>query len=183
MKRIGNRAAVCGAALSQAEGGRRRRNEPVQLALRRVADDPTHLGHLEELARVQWSEGDCLGLIDTIRRLTSLNPFEPGYHFLRGAALQCLGLFGDALAAYERCAKFGDTGLAADARVAAEELRRWPNEVVARLAEADIGFRYRFERDPEAAWRGLGFQGCGRENQEVPRVAVQAEFPAFHRPS
>ncbi|MCB8931913.1 MAG: hypothetical protein M9921_02350 [Fimbriimonadaceae bacterium] len=155
----------------------------MDLAKRRVAADPTHLGHLEELARLQWSDGDCSGLIDTLRRLTALNPFEPGYHFLRGAALQCLGMFGDALTAYDRCARFTDSKLAEDARAAASELRRWPREIVSRLAEADLAFRHRYERDPEGTWRMLGFKESEEESPGVRPMAPDAQFRAIHRPS
>lgn len=158
--------------------------DAIHQAKRRVALDPTHLGHLEELARLQWSEGDCRALIDTLRRLTALNPFEPGYHYLRGAALQCLGLFRDALRAYDRCVQFAASPLAADARAAADELRRWPREVVVRLAEADPAFRHRYERDPERTWRELGFdRGESTDAQVRQPLTLDAQFRVAQRPS
>ena len=52
----------------------------IETARKRVAEDPTHLGNLETLVRAQWSAADYSGVLDTVRRLLALNPFEPGYH-------------------------------------------------------------------------------------------------------
>lgn len=133
--------------------------------------DPNHLGHLETLARLQWLAGDCRGVLDTLRRLTSLNPFEPGYQHLKGCTLQCLGCYAEALEAYDRCAATATGALADEARASAESVRSWPSELVARLVGADPSFRALYERDPEGACRSLGLKR--------PAAPVEAGIAAF----
>src|SRR5437868_6340463 len=67
-----------------------------------LADDPSHVAALEVLAKALWQAGDCDALLATIDRLLELNPYEPGYHSLRGAALQSTGKLGEAVRAFSR---------------------------------------------------------------------------------
>lgn len=61
-----------------------------------------HLGALELLARLLWKQQDFKALVRTTDRLIVLNPFEPGYHSLRGMSLRALGMYGEAAKALER---------------------------------------------------------------------------------
>jgi tetratricopeptide (TPR) repeat protein len=158
--------------------------DSIDAARRRVAEDPTHLGNLETLVRAQWNLADYSGVLDTLRRLLALNPFEPGYHYLRGATLQCLGHFGEARGAYERCALVPDSAMAEAALTAIAEIDRWPTEAVTRLAENDPKLRELLRKDPVAACRSLGFEAPGQQAPEVALAALGSQPTAeWRRPS
>lgn len=61
-----------------------------------LTETSDHLGALEVQARLQWKTEDFKGLVHTTAKLIALNPFEPGYHSLRGMALRAIGLYGEA---------------------------------------------------------------------------------------
>ena len=67
-----------------------------------LSDSCDHLGALELQARLLWKQQDFKALVRITDRLITLNPFEPGYHGLRGMALRALGLYGEAAKALER---------------------------------------------------------------------------------
>jgi tetratricopeptide (TPR) repeat protein len=71
----------------------------VQLVLAECSD---HLAALELHARILWKQQDFKSLVRATDRLISLNPFEPGYHSLRGMSLRALGMYGEAAKALER---------------------------------------------------------------------------------
>ena len=71
----------------------------VQIVLSETSD---HLGALELYARLLWKQQDFKALVRTTNRLILLNPFEPGYHSLRGMSLRALGIYGEAAKALER---------------------------------------------------------------------------------
>ncbi len=58
--------------------------------------DPNHLGALEVLAKAQWQLQAFAQVERTTLRLIALNPYEPGYFGLRGAALRALGRYDEA---------------------------------------------------------------------------------------
>lgn len=162
----------------------RESDDSIRAVKARLAADPTHLGHLESLARLQWAAGDCSSVLDTLRRLSSINPFEPGYHHLRGCALQCLGCYAEALEAFERCAATATEHLASEASASADALRAWPSELMARLVGADPGLRAAYERDPEETCRSLGLQGPSLAASEPNAAAFAVHTPsAWQRPS
>ena len=113
-----------------------------------LADDPNHVGALEVLAKALWQAGDCETLLTTLDRLILLNPYEPGYHALRGAAYQSLGRLGDAVNSFSR-AKGNEEALA--------ELQEWQAELVANLIYEDRVFRAQYAQDPKAACLARGF--------------------------
>ena len=67
-----------------------------------LSETPDNLGALEVQAKLQWKQQDFRALVRTTARLIVLNPFEPGYHGLRGMALRALGLYGEAAKSLER---------------------------------------------------------------------------------
>jgi tetratricopeptide (TPR) repeat protein len=71
----------------------------VQMVLSECSD---HLGALELQARILWKQQDFKALVRTTNLLIFLNPFEPGYHSLRGMSLRALGMYGEAAKALER---------------------------------------------------------------------------------
>lgn len=67
-----------------------------------LSETSDNLGALEVQAKIQWKLQDFRALVRTTARLITLNPFEPGYHGLRGMALRALGLYGEAAKELER---------------------------------------------------------------------------------
>lgn len=133
--------------------------------------DPNHIGALETLAKVQWHFSDLVGLQPTLDRLIALNPYEPGYHALRGAVLQALGRCGEAVVSYSRCID-GDSDEAANARVQISELQDWERFLVADLLERDQVFRAEYAHDPREACRKRGFEFVDQPTEKwVPTVA------------
>ena len=71
-----------------------------------LESDPDHLGALEVRVRALWRLGDFPAVLRTLRRLTALNPYEPGYFLMQGNSLGMLGRPVEARSAYQRCAEF-----------------------------------------------------------------------------
>jgi len=113
-----------------------------------LADDPEHVGALEVFAKALWQAGDCDTLLTTLDQLIALNPYEPGYHALRGAAQQSLGRLGDAVRSFSR---------AEGSEEAVAELQEWQAELVATLIREDRVFRAQYAQDPAAACVARGF--------------------------
>ena len=67
-----------------------------------LCESSDHLAVLEVQAKILWKQQDYRGLVRTTAKLITLNPFEPGYHGLRGMALRALGLYGEAAKSLER---------------------------------------------------------------------------------
>jgi len=137
--------------------------------------DPGHIGGLETLAKVQWHLGKYEELLSTLDRLIGLNPYEPGYHALRGATHQALGQCGQAVVAFSRCAE-GSSPEAASAREQIAELQEWERFLVSDLLERDPVFAADYAHDPQAACRKRGFefveQSTTSENWVPPVPAV-----------
>ncbi len=122
-------------------------------ARRVLRHDPEQIGCLEVLARSLWQLGLYDSLLVTIATLTRLNPYEPGYHELRGAALQALGRLGEAVKAFARATPKSDI-----AGASVQELRNWQETVIADMIRDDEVFRIAYARDPESACRERGFE-------------------------
>jgi tetratricopeptide (TPR) repeat protein len=129
-----------------------RPDEAILIAADVLKADDCNLGALETMAKAQWQVNRYSDLLNTLGRLIRINPYEPGYHALRGAALQCLGRYGDSIRAYLRG---GDNP---GARESAEELRSWQAQLVKSLLENDPVFKAHYTRNPEEACRARGFE-------------------------
>jgi len=127
--------------------------------------DRGHVGALEVLARSQWQQQSFDDLITTTRRLIRLDPYNPGYHMLRGAAFQCLGMFGEATKAYARATDHSSSPDAGRSLQLISELRDWQTNLLSQLLEEDACFRAAYSRDPRAACQSKGF-----EFVEAPRA-------------
>lgn len=110
--------------------------------------DPAHLGAMELLAKALWQTGNYDALLRVIDRLINLNPYEPGYHALRGAALQAQGKYGEASRAMAR---------APESAPALAGLQDWQAGLIADRIQGDPVFRAEYARDPEAACSAYGF--------------------------
>ncbi len=67
-----------------------------------LSESNDHLAALEIRAKLLWKQQEFRSLVRTTERLIVLNPFEPGYHSLRGMALRALGMYGEAAKSLER---------------------------------------------------------------------------------
>lgn len=114
--------------------------------------DPTHVGALEILAKAQWSLNQHELVLATLSRLLQINPYEPGYHVLRGNSLRNLGRYGDAVRSFVRAG--ADQG----AQEAVAELAALQSDLVLHLLKHDPVFRSQYARDPESACSARGFE-------------------------
>lgn len=148
------------------------------LALRVLHADSGHLGALELLARAQWQLGSHEDVVRTTKRLLVLNPYEPGYRALQGAALQCLGRSGEAARAYAACP---NDPLA---REALEEVRIWQADLVVQMLRADRVFRAHYRRDPQAACAARGFDFADEFDAPQPWASARpVRAASYVRPS
>jgi tetratricopeptide (TPR) repeat protein len=115
--------------------------------------DNAQIGALEVLAKAQWQLSHYDDLLTTLSTLIRLNPYEPGYHSLRGAAYQAMGRTGEALKAFARAAEDSEI-----ASASVDELREWQSNLIADLISEDLVFKTHYAQDPEEACRARGFE-------------------------
>jgi hypothetical protein len=166
-------------AIDEVERSFRRQDWPAAIdgCNRILASDSMHVGALEIKAKAEWATLQFTDLLSTLNTLTRLNPYEPGYHHLRGAAFQCLERFEEARLAFERA------GACSGAREAATELEIWQAGEIERLLELDLVFRTEFRRDASAACARRGFKYLATRGPQG-FVAVDMRRPTSHiRPS
>jgi len=159
--------------------------EATKLARQILRSDRTHVGALEVLARSEWQRQRFDDVVSTTRRLIRLDPYNPGYHMLRGAAFQCLGMFGEATKAYARANEIGGTPDANRAHQLIAELREWQGSLLSTLLEEDATFRAAYSRDPRAACQSKGFEFIETRPESGPWVTeeVTAVAQILARPS
>jgi hypothetical protein len=151
--------------------------DSVHIARTVTSTDPTHVGALEILASALWQSSKYSELLETIRTLTRLNPYEPGYHALTGAALQCLGRYGESVRAFSRGAEApGSTN-------AVRVLHSWQASLVRELIETDAVFKAHYAQDPCGACSSRGFEFAPeiRTDPWLPNGPVKSR--TFVRPS
>lgn len=131
-----------------------------------------HLGALELMARLLWKQQDFKTLVRTTDRLISLNPFEPGYHSLRGMSLRALGMYGEAAKALER-----------DPSAAKQlvDLECFQAALIKDTIKHDQVFAAKYAKDPVKALTEKGFYFKEREaalawvSQQVSAAKPQAK--------
>lgn len=149
-----------------------------------LQSDPNHLGALELLARAQWRNGEFEAGLDVLRHLIRLNPYEPGYHYLRGSALQSLGHYGEAVRAYSRCLESDSESLRRSAATSICELEGWQETVIAGMLQTDSQFKTDYAIDPQAACQRRGFAFASTDaaiSAKLAAVSPQAVI-AWDRP-
>jgi tetratricopeptide (TPR) repeat protein len=124
----------------------------IRLSKQLLESDSSHIGALETLAKALWQTSAYEDLLQTLAKLIRLNPYEPGYHALKGAALQCLGRYGDSIRSFLRGSD------SPGARESSIELRNWQAQLVESILSEDPVFRAHYRRDPEEACRARGFE-------------------------
>jgi tetratricopeptide (TPR) repeat protein len=147
--------------------------------------DPNHLGALELLAKAQWRGGEFESSLDTLRHLIRLNPYEPGYHYMKAMALQSLGRYGEAVRSFGRCLTSDSESLAGSAAASIRELEQWQEGVIAELLHSDSRFRTEYAIDPMGACRQRGFAFAAEDVAVSTRLAATAPMAAvaWDRPS
>ncbi len=146
----------------------------VQQAESLIAQDPTHLPALEVLAKALWQIGDLPRLTAVLEGMIRLNPYEPGYFSLLGAAQQSLGRIGSAIASLSRSIELNSGKDAAVAEMLVD-LRRFQATLIEDLLVHDSRFRIEYRRDPVIACRMRGF--------EIDPPVVDIAIPAVPRKS
>ncbi len=118
------------------------------LALRVLARDEDHLGALELLGRAALRLGEPEETLRVAGRLLSLNPYDPGYHSLRGLAMRDLGRFAEGAGELSRDPK---------AHGALGALAYDQERLVAELVRTDDRFARRYAAAPARTLREDGF--------------------------
>ena len=149
------------------------------LAMKAVRKEPDHLGSWELVARSQWRLGQFEEALRTIDRLVSLNPYEPGYFYLRGMILQGLGQCGIAIEAMQRCLSFEDSPVAEQAMTALKELEQWQAVLIAEALESDPVFRIQYARNSFEACQAKGFRLIVAEQSRI-KARREATVRSLH---
>ena len=143
------------------------------LTSRILKRDPKHVGALEVSAKAQWGMARHAAVLRTTERLIHLNPYEPGYHSLRGAALQALGRLREAMNCYRRSLEMGGEANAEASAVFLEECQR---SLLEELLQSDESFRDAYRRDPVSA--------CLSKGLNLPTMNMNADLGFLNiRPS
>jgi Flp pilus assembly protein TadD len=143
--------------------------------LQQVVDvDANHVGALEVMAKCLWRTEDFVQLERVTNQLTVLNPFEPGYHSLRGMALRALGRYGEAAKA-----------LARDPQAAAQltDLEAFQATLVKDLLASDPTFAASYNQDAEKALQERGFHFVQQETALAWVAANTPQVRIYSRPS
>ncbi|HVT11382.1 MAG TPA: hypothetical protein VHE55_03880 [Fimbriimonadaceae bacterium] len=144
-----------------------------------LREDRAQVGALEVLAKALWQLSKYDDLLVALSTLIRLNPYEPGYHSLRGAVYQALGRPGEAIKCFARA---GEGSEMASASI--EELRDWQGSLIADMLREDVVFRAHYAQDPEEACRARGFEFLPNyRGGESWLAKPQAQLAAYTRPS
>jgi hypothetical protein len=166
------------ALLARAEAALSNRDalEAERIARRVLRTDARHVAALEVLARAQWQQNRFEDLIASTTRLIRLDPYEPGYRLLQGAAYQCLGRFGDATRAYASIPP--DVPEHSRSMQLVSELRQWQSSLVSTLLDEDPVFRAEYARDPRGACQSRGFEFLQTQDGRARESLTAAARPS-----
>jgi tetratricopeptide (TPR) repeat protein len=119
---------------------------------------PHNLQDVEWLLKAQWRSGDLSGALASVERALSLNPYEPGYKYMRGVMRESVGMFKEAMADFsDAFAEAESNELRDAAKSAIDALEDYQIHLVGLLLAEDRMFRLKFLQDPEAALTERGF--------------------------
>lgn len=149
--------------------------EAIRTLKKLLKRDEEHLPAMELMAKALWRLAKLPELLTLLERLTTLNPYEPGYHALRGAAYQALGRTAEANAAFARSTRDASRELSSSSIRALSALNGWHSERVEDLLRQDPAFRAEFQQDPERACRQRGLPWL---NSELHLMRGQAPRPS-----
>ncbi len=146
-----------------------------------LADDATHLPAIELKIKCQWRLGLYEDALQGLDQALSLNPYDPGYHFLKGDCHQNLLRYGDALESFQRCRQGDDPDLAAQAEVRMKGLEEWQASLMDELLRSQPQLVAKFQSDP-AELLSYGFRPCEAKMSETV-MARLASPSMWARPS
>ena len=132
--------------------------EAVAACDRILDSDPTHLPALEVKSKALWRLGQFEAALNCLEKAIALNPYDPGYHYLKGDCLQSLLRYGEALEAFERTRSCAEGNLTQQTELRIKALQEWQSAVAGELACSDGSFRRQFDQDPVSAMFSLGFK-------------------------
>jgi tetratricopeptide (TPR) repeat protein len=147
-----------------------------------LAQDRRHLPAMELRSKALWREGSYEAALMQINEACALNPYDPGYYFLKADCLQNLGRVKEAIDAYGHAESCGDLRIASESRARIAELQQWQNALVGDLLRHDAEFRSHYVRDPLAA---LSSHGLSMHSGQAKAVVLlrQALPTLWARPS
>lgn len=134
--------------------------------------DSSHLGALELLSRCLWAKQDFAALERVIRRLITLNPYEPGYFGLLGMALRALGRYSEAAEALRRDPA-SSTHLA--------DLEAFQASLVKDLVEHDATFAAMYAKSPEQATKMKGLDCGAQRTLLIPTSQSKPKAPTIRQ--
>ena len=130
---------------------------------------PDNLFAIESMLKAQWRAGDLKGALQWVERALTLNPKEPGYHFLRGMLRQSVGMVDEAVEDLLQALNMTKPGqLREQVALALEALEDWQFSVIATLLNEDRSFRIQFFRNPVDASRLRGFRFSAESEKMLP---------------
>lgn len=146
-----------------------------------LVSDPAHLPAIELKVKSQWRLGLYEPALEGLSQALALNPYDPGYHFLRGDCCQNLLRYGEALDAFERCRLGDDPELAAQAEIRLKGLEDWQSTLLDELARCEPNLVHQMNADPTTL-RDYGFRPRQAEMTESVRTKL-ASATIWARPS
>jgi len=129
-------------------------SEAKRFAEMALAREPDHLGAMEAMAKALWHVRDFEQLAPLIDRLLAMNPYEPGYHALRGSLLYAKGQYSESLDSYERSLSLPGGEFIHDAPI--RTLVEQQQALQVQLCQDDPVFRAAFQRDPKGTCKEQG---------------------------
>jgi tetratricopeptide (TPR) repeat protein len=142
-----------------------------------LEEDSKHLGALETFAKSLWRASRFEQVVAATDRLLALNPYEPGYHALRGAALQALGRYAEAIECFDRSR---DLPGSVDAL---RELQIWQAGLLSELLSADPVFKASYAQNPQKACEAKGFKFLEEKAQDQWHTPEFDRTWSYSRPS
>ena len=139
-----------------------------------LAEDADHIGAMEVAAKALWSLQNFEALEVLMTRMIHLNPFEPGYHSLRGMALRAMGQYGEAAKELSRDP---------NAQKALEDLEGFQANLIRDILAQDPAFSAAYAKDPAEALRERGFHFEARDAAFAWVAANEITVSAFARPA
>ncbi len=142
--------------------------------------NPRHLSAHAALGHVYMQMGATDAAIRVTNTLIRLDPTAPAHHFKKALLCQHHGEIGLAISEFTRTIELDPGGPHADAsRDALQTLDAFQLEQIVTLAQEDLVFRTKLERDPEEALQERGFVLSDYGNQVL---AEWVSHPLFLPP-
>jgi tetratricopeptide (TPR) repeat protein len=155
--------------------------ETIRLCNRILASDPKHLPAIELKVKSLWRRGDYEQALDGLNQALRLNPYDPGYYFLKGDCYQNLLRYGEAIDSYSRCMSGDDAEIATQAEMRLKGLQQWQTELLHELVRSEPKLAAEFRSDP-VSLQSYGFRAGDAEMSE--KVLAKLASPAlWARPS